>query len=308
MALSKLEAKAWLKEIGFSDEKVEALAKEFTIAEMTKIAEGYSRQSDYDRAMNEGKTALAAQQQELADANTKLNTELAEWATAQATGAPVTAKMRADLEKAQTAALKTRQVLERIATEQGLDVTKVLSEVETQVITPQTTPAANAPDMTGYVKSDQFGSAFANLANFAATVPAELLQLSIDHQALFGGPLDTREIVKEMQTRANTRGNAKSLDPRAIWEETHKVAEKRTAVEQARIDQLVTTARAEGREEGLSQMAIPGNSSIPGKTHAAIFKGDRQSALQRPQPGGTVNAAAAAFRSGKYAAGAKTPA
>jgi hypothetical protein len=106
-----------------------------------------------------------------------------------------------------------------------------------------------------------------------------------------------------LQTRASTKGNQKSLDPRVIWEELHKVPEVRTEHAKKEHDAEIAAAEQRGREAALSESVLPGSHTAPG-THAPIFGNKtRESALKRPQPGETVRNAAAAFRTGKYRQG-----
>jgi hypothetical protein len=266
---------------------------------MVKIAEGYMRQTDYDRTMDEGHTALATTQTELATANARLNTEMAEWATLQQTGKAASTQMEADLEAAQTRVTQLTSRVTKLATDAGVDPATVLEGLETIV------PAKDlTPDLSGYVKADDLEAAITKrlgpLASGILDVPAELFQLGQEHQALFGEALDTRPVVAEIKARAATTGNQKSLDPRVVWEEMHDVEDKRTAVSDAAHTAEIDAAVERGRTEARSESALPGSTTAPGR-HAAIF-GDttRKSALERPQPLTTVNAAAAALTSGKY--------
>ncbi len=81
-----LEAAAWLKDQGFSEEEVTEMAAKYTPERMVKIAEGYMRQDEFDRTMDEGNAELATARTDLQSANTRLNTEMAEWATVQRNG------------------------------------------------------------------------------------------------------------------------------------------------------------------------------------------------------------------------------
>ena len=78
---------------------------------------------------------------------------------------------------------------------------------------------------------------------------------------------------------------------------------------------MIAAAEARGEERARSAAALP--NATPAGRHAPVFgsRNDqgqftpRTSALHRPQPGGTVAAAAAAIRSGKYRVGnGRTPA
>jgi len=286
-------------EVGFTDEQLAGLLK----PQLEKLADAYMRQSDYDRAMNEGKQAIAAQQTKLTDAETRLNYEMAEWGKLTNAEKDNSTKQRAALEAAQADVLKLRQTIDRIGTEHGIDVSKVLEGAPVVV-----KPAAPAVDLTGYVKSDDLMTAQDRLANLALTFPAELFALQQEHQSLFGKPLDAQAIVKEMQARATIKGNQKPLDPRSIWEEQNKVPDARKAAEDKRWADMEKAAEDRGRQAAISESSIPGQVTSAGR-HSIVFGGERKSALARPQPLDTVSKAAAALRTGKYrepeAAGAK---
>jgi hypothetical protein len=296
-----LEAAAWLKDQGFSDEEIEGMKEQYTPERMAKIAEGYMRQADYDRTMDEGNAELTTARTDLAAANARLNTEMAEWGTVQRDGKEASIKLQTDLEAAHVRVTELTSRVTKLATEAGVDPKTILGDVE--VVPPKDTK----PDMTGYVKADDLDAAInkrlGGLATGILDVPAELFQLGQEHQTLFGEPLDTRPIVAEIKKRAATANNQESLDPRAVWEELHDVVDKREEVATATHDAEIAAAVERGRTEMASEQAIPGSTTAPGR-HAAIFGGkDRKSALERPQPMTTVNAAAAALTSGKYRQG-----
>ncbi len=290
------DTKKWLiEDLGFSEEKATALLPEFDGERATKLEKGYLRQSDYSRSMND----LQKSQTDLAAANDRLNNEMAEWATLTASEKSQSTKLRSDLEKSQADVLRLTQTVARVATDAGLDPAKVLEG--TAVVPPKKEDPA--VDLSGYVKADQFNAINGQLAEMALTLPAELGAIAYEHQQLFGKHLDTREIVKELKARAGTKGNQKSLDPRAIWEETHKVPDQRATVEKTRFDEAIAAAEARGREAALSESSIPG--APPQGRHAPIFqrpdRSARESVLKRAQPGTSVNSAVAALRSHKYA-------
>lgn len=291
------EAKTFLKdEIGYSDDQLAGM----NAGQLKKFAESVMRQSDYDAAMNAGKAELAAEQQKLTDANTALNTEMAEWATLQSQGGQVTAKMQRDLEAAQAKVASLTARVQHVATQAGMDPAKALEGLET--VTPPispTAPAGQQPDLTGYVKAEDFRRGYGELAQAMLHVPSALMTIAHEHQTLFGSAVDTRAIVNEIQSRAGTRGNQKSLDPIAIWEEMHGVPAKRQEVAKAKYNAEISAAEQRGREAALSSAHVPGNHTPTGR-HSPVLAAERKSAVARPQPEGTVNSAAAAFRTGKY--------
>lgn len=299
-----LKAEEWLKEIGFTDDEVGTMKATYTPERMIKIAEGYMRQTDYDRTMDEGHAELTTAQTDLAAANTRLNAEMAEWATVQRNGKEASTKLQTDLEAAQTRVTDLTSRVTKLATEAGVDPKTILGDVE-----PVKPMKDTKPDMTGYVKTDdleaEINKRLGGLASGILDVPAELFQLGQEHQKLFGEPLDTRPIVAEIKKRAGTANNQESLDPRAVWEDLHDVVDKREKVATATHDAEITAAVERGRTEMASEQALPGSTTVPGR-HAAIFGDkDRKSALERPQPMTTVNTAAAALSSGKYRQGSR---
>lgn len=297
--LTAEELKTALKaDVGYTDEQLAGL----TAPQLQKLADAFMRQSDYDRAMNEGKAELQKAQDELKAANDRLNAEMAEWATIQADGGKVTAKMQRDLESAQAKAAALTARVTAIATQAGLDPTKALEGLETTE-----PPKPLTPDLTGYIKADQLDAEInkrlGGLATGILDVPATIAAIQYDHQQLFGKPMTGKEvqaIVTEIKTRASTRGNQKSLDPTDIWSEQHKVPEAREAAEKKRWTDMEAAAEARGREAARSEMLIPGSTAAPGHRSVVFGEKGRTSSLQRPQPGTTVAKAAAAFRAGTY--------
>jgi len=293
-----LDVVKWLQEdMGFSADESKELAPKFT-PKADAIEKGYLRQADYSKNMNELKTSQTA----LADANERLNAEMAEWATVQATGEKVTKKMRDDYEAAQLKVTQLTNRVTRLATDAGLDVTKALEGIDQ---TPPKKPDENQPapvDLSGYVKRDDLGG----LANMALTLPAELQSIADEHFELTGKRLDTRTIVREIQARATTKNNQKSLDPREIWEAEHKIADLRSARDKKAHDDEIAAAVERGRQQAASEYATPGQA--PAGKHAPAFRVSpdgkpHESVLHRPQPGTSTNAAVAALRSGKYRQG-----
>lgn len=290
------DAKAFLKnDVGFSDEQLIGM----NAAQLNKLAESVMRQSDYDAAMNAGKAELKAEQDKLAAANERLNTEMAEWATVQAQGGQVTAKMQKDLEAAQAKVATLTARVQHVATQAGLDPAKALEGLEGTVEPPKP-PTAPAFDDTKYVSRDDFRQATGELAQAMLRVPVALAKIAREHRTLFSADVDENAIITELQTRAGTRGNTKSLDPITIWEELHNVPAKRTEVAKAAHDAEIAAAEQRGRDAALSSINVPGNHTPTGR-HAPVFAAsEHKSALQRPQPQQGVAVAAAAFRSGKY--------
>ena len=143
-----LDTKKWLvEEMGFSEAEAAELAPKFTEERAKKLEGGFLRQADYSREMNKLKAEVKKQQDDLSAANERLNQELADWATEQASGRTQTAKQRADLDKAQQDVLRLTQVVTRVATEAGMDPAKVLEGAAVVV------PKADWPPATNVVEA-----------------------------------------------------------------------------------------------------------------------------------------------------------
>lgn len=279
----------WLTdEMGFTAEEATALAPQFVSGDRgQRLDKSIKRQSDYNRAMDELRKADAA-----------LQSEIAEWGKATRDGEAVTQKMRDDLEKSQQEVLRLQQVAKRIAEAAGVDPATI---AVTPV--PPTTPQPPAPpDLSGYARLEQLQQ----IAALPLDLYPELDDLRFEHQELTGQRLNTREIIDEIKTRAQTRGNQKSLNPRDIWMEKHDIPAKRTAKQEADQKARDEAAEKRGYERAMTEGALPGQGGgTPTRPRhdapSPLFSGQRESAVKRPQPGGRVAAATAAFRSGKYA-------
>lgn len=297
------DTKKWLvEELGFSEADATDLLPKFDGDRAAKVEKGYLRQSDYSKKMNDLQAEVKQQQTDLQAANERLNQEMAEWASLTAAEKEQATKQRGELEKAQQDVLRLQQVVTRVATEAGMDPQKVL---EGAAVTVKKDEPVKAPevDLSGVVKVD----AFSRFADAMLTFPAELNAIAREHFDLTGQHLDTREIVKELKARAGTKGNQKSLEPRDIWEELHQIPDKRTEVEKKKFDEAMAAAEARGREAALSEASVPGQQP-KGRSAPVFFHGgkERESVLERPQPGQGLQSAISALRSGKYRSGEKT--
>lgn len=292
------DAKAYLKDdVGYSEEQLATL----NATQLKKLADGLMRQSDYDSALNEEKGKLAKAQADLDAKNERLNAEMAEWATVQRQGGEVTAKMQRDMEALQAGRAAAIARIQNLAQQAGMDPTKALEGLDSPVPpTPQPTPQPQGLSQADVQR--MISESLGGLASGILDVPAELATLADEHKDLYGKTLDQKAIVAEIKARASTRGNTKPLDPRLVWEEMHKVPERRREKDLAEREAAIKSARDEGYQAALSERHVPGSTSAPGH-RAPIFGGKPESALKRPQPGGTVRSASDAFRSGKYRQG-----
>lgn len=292
------DIKRWLAEdLGIAGDDLALVETKLTPV-AGKIGEGVLRQQDYSRAMNEINTTKT----ELAEANRRLTEEAAEWATLTAAEKQAAQGQRAALEAAQTKVAALTNRVKTIAANAGIPEQQALEGIDTTVTQPPPTPPANTPPADD--RFDQFGRQLNGIAAMALTLPAELQAIAEDHRDLTGERLDTRGVAAEIQKRASTRGNTKSLDPRQVWEEMHGIPAKREAKEKEKFDAAVAAAREEGRTQGLSEAALPTGSREARHSPVLVQAANSQSRIQRPQPQTAVSGAVAAFQSGKYRQGA----
>lgn len=294
MAWKKDDVLKWLQEeLGFSEADATTLLPQFE-TRADKVEKGYLRQGDYSKHMD----AVKTQSDALKAAEQKLNEEMVAWGDMTAAEKANNTKLQGDLVKSQQDIVALRTKLTTVATSAGLNAEEILAGITPTVVTP---PVAGAPDMSGYMKTEDLNATVGGLTKLALTLPAELMQIAQEHFELTGERLNTRTIVAEIEARAMTRGNKKSLEPTDIWEEMHGIADKRTAAATKKHDDEIAAAVERGRTEGRSEQ-LPG--AIPRGQHSIVFtKPDgtpRTSVLERQAPNSTVNAAASAFRSGRY--------
>ncbi len=287
--------KLLIEDFGFDEAEATALAPKI---KPEKVA--HLEQSIGIRAANVAAAAeLETARQQLTEANNRLNDEMAEWATLTQREKAEATELRTRLEAAEVVATQLRMRATELAKAAGVDPKTAL---EGTAVVPERKPdaAPAAPDMSQYVRTDQFGNAI----RFNVHLPAQLAYIAEEHRELTGQRLDTREITKLIEENASKKGGI--IDPVAIWEAKYGIPEKRQQAAEKKQAEVIAAAEARGEERARSAAALP--NATPTGRHAPVFgsRNDqgqftpRTSALNRPQPGGTVAAAAAAIRSGKY--------
>lgn len=296
------------KDLGVTDpERQKRLIADMTGLEDV-IEKHQLRQQDFSKKQDiltkeiaEQKRALEEAQAKLEERNNRLNAEIAEWGT-------VSAKTKGDVEKAQKE-LKALQSRFEKATERVRSLAEAAGQDPDAAVAELTAGAAPQVDLTGYARTDDVTKNLQTLARMALTLPSQLMTIAREHHALTGEDLDTDALVKELETRAGTQGNQRSLNIRDIWEEVHGVSDKRAAKETERINGLVEEAHKKGLEEGRSQLEVPGGSAPPPGRHSAVLttinREDRAPKLERPVRADRQTSAIQALRSGKYREGAQ---
>lgn len=292
------DVKKWLvEEMKFTPEQAEQMAPSFTGDRVTALESGYVGKAERDRLAAE-QAGIEKTRTELKALDDKLNKEMAEWATLSASEKAKATELQDSIEKAQQRALVLEQKLTRLASEHGMDPKTILEGAP--IVPEPKKPEAPVLDPNKFVSTDVFG----NVAVFNLELAATMPYIVNEHKRLFGADLDPRDIVKTIKERAGKKDAV--VDPMAIWEEKYGVSAKREELAQAARAEEIRQAELRGEQRARTQAALPGP-TVPGK-HAPVFQvrdqqGNptvRTSKLSRPQPGETVNRAAAALASHKY--------
>jgi hypothetical protein len=291
MATAAFDLKTWLTEIGIGGDDLSLIETKLAPA-AGKIQSGYLAQADYSRKMDE----VAKLQRDIEAKDQRLAAEAAEWAGMTATEQAANKTLKASIDKLEGQKLALTQRLRATAEGAGIDPTPLLADLDAAPVTKSNEPAASAVDLSKYVTGEQHAA----LAGMAVRLPAQLMAIAREHRALTGEDVNEEAIIQEIETRARTRGNQKSLNPREVWEEMHGIPAKRAEKQEAGIQARIDAAKEEGRMEAISQAALPGGS--PRGRVAPVFTraGHGESKLQRPQPGQGISSAVSAFESGKY--------
>jgi hypothetical protein len=286
MATKNFDTLKWLQEdLGFTPDEAKALSPQFD-KRKDKLSEGYLRQADYSKSMNDLKTL----QGQLAAKDHQLNNEMAEWAKLQGEDENKAAKLRTELDTTKVEKYQLEQKIKTLAEEHGIDIAQVLPK-EPTVPEP---PKAPAFDETRFVPREQFGS----VIDYMLGVPAELQAIAQEHFDLTGERLDTRPLIADLKALVAKKQPA---DLRQIWETKYQVGEKRTEKSKADHAAEIAAAEARGREAARSEAQLPGQH--PTGVHAPIFTQTGESKVSRPQPGNTTRGFADSLRSRKYAPG-----
>lgn len=304
-----LDLKAWLKDMGVADDQVEVLLPGLTVA-APNIEKATLRQSDFSREMD----GLRAKQTALDEANARVNQELIDIAGMRADGAPVTEAMRLSLATAQGEVARLSTIITTKATELGLDPKTVIGEPAAPVVTP---PAGGAPNLDGYVKAEDLNTRLGQMGTFMLDLTAMLPVIQNEHHRLTGEFLDATSIINEFKSRASDPANRnrdgsfkKPADVRAIWEDTHGIAAKRTAQSEAAQAQLVKDAEDRGYNRARTEAALPGET--PAGRHSIVLRkaGDTTHASKAVNTGATpagrnsrISSAASALATHRYADG-----
>lgn len=278
------DTKAWLTELGFGEAEIGELLPKFE-SRGEALEKGQLRQAEFSRQLDK-------LTREFDEKNQKLDQEMAEWSKALAEGRGDTDKLRERANTAERDMLAMRQRLTAFAETNGLDPKTILPDGPAPAPKPEPSPTPALPD--NVLTLDKL----LPLMDFTITLPAELSAIQTEHQRLFGQPLDPREIVAEIRTRAAKK---QDISPRAIWEEKFNVPAKRLEVAKTEHDAEIKAAEDRGYQRHASEAALPGQ-PLPGR-HAPVLvrpEGAAGPKLTRPSAPSRIASAAEALNSHRY--------
>ncbi len=297
------DVKAWLKDLGFSDEEQTTLLPQFS-TRGDALEQHQLRQADYSKVQNTFKAEMTAEREKLAVADAKLNAEVVEWGKLQGAGTKAQAEAQKRIATLEQQVLTGRQRIEQIALTASIDPAEYLKGLEASPQPPPADPTAkpadpNAPkppDLTGYVKTADVAAINDYLFQTTMALPG----IAAEHLALTGEPLDTAALGKEIQRRAQAN---EVFTPRDVWETLHDIPTKRAVKAEATAKERDEQNFQRGHEAALSEAAVP--VGAPAGKHAVIFQPDgegkpHESALERPQPNVRTTSAVQALVAGKY--------
>ncbi len=305
-----IDVRKWLKDdMGFPDAEITPELVALWEPRAPKIEQGYKRQSDYSRSMDE----VTAARTELAAANERLQQEMVEWGSLTAAEKAANQTLQADLLKSQQESQRLTLAVNQLAARAGVDPTTILTSPVTTTPTVVTPPANMAT--TEHLQS--LGGQLNAIAEMALTLPVTMSMIAAEHLTLTGKTLDQRAIIAEIKSRAahnqqyaKQPAMHKSLNPEDIWNEQHGIAALRTEAATKAHDAEIAAAEERGRVAARTEALMPG-SNTPTAHHSKVFNRPdgtvRTSVLARPMPGQTANQAAAAFASGRYRTQTTTP-
>jgi hypothetical protein len=281
-----LDTKAWMKSVGFTDEKIAQL-----LPEMEPFAEGIEKtvlmRSDHSRELDK----LRAAEKELQAANERLTTDMAEWASLTAAEKAKQGDFRKEIDEGKEEIFRLRTKLSRLAEDNGVDPKTLLGDAP--IVDPKTVvpPAVNVDEIRGQI---------GGVANYMLSLTADIDDIAREHEELTGQRFNRREFIAGIKADL-AKGKMDNLDPVKRWEAANNIptlrTEKTTATRKAEID----AAREEGRTAGLSEAALPNTSPRQGQ-HSPVLRlsPNGENKAGRPNPMDRMSGARSALATGKY--------
>lgn len=267
------EVIALLDDLGLSGE-ARTQAETLFAPVQDKVKKAVLAQKDYSRKMDNVRTleANAKRKEELADADMVAITNF-QAGVAKALGVTdvnaAIPKLNEFIQNHATLTAREQQIVNELKTraeEYGFEFKVPAGTTPNTPVTPKT-QATPGFDPSQYVTRDQVANELrGNFPQIAAT----LHDLSVQHQKLFGTPLEnTQELValsiQSAQDAIKYRDPAREKTPQQIWAEKYNVAGKQREIVEAGVQDRIAKAIEEDRIKRASQNGSPTpNTGIPG--------------------------------------------
>lgn len=290
-----LDTKAWMKSVGFSDEKIAQLLPEFE-----PVAAGIEKQvlmqSDYSREMDK----LRKLGDDIAARDAKLTDDMTEWAEMSSAEKAANGDLKKAIDDANAKIYTLTQKATRLAEQAGVDPKEILGDGD---VKPPEKKEPVAFDSTPLQR--QIGG----IAEYMIGLAGDLPYIASEHERLTGEKFDARAFTAQIKADiAGGKATPEILDPVARWEKQFDIPAKRAAAGEKAIEDRIATARAEERTAVLSEQALPGGGAHRTPHGGAAFKTTSQttgSKLARPQPSHRLAGAVAALNNGTYRTGGR---
>ena len=288
------DLQSWLdeatKRAGLSQQERETLAGAITSTPkiQTYLEESSLRQSDYDRNMNRLKAEHQQRLDEIAAKEAEVDgfqKRIGGWYD-ENNGKFV--KTQEELETLRVREVQLQERMKSLASRYGVPEEELnIPTTTTTTTTPPPAPSFDATKFMSREEAEQFGRTM-------PLVTAELQELVEEHRELFGKPLrGSRELVaKAMKTGKTIR---------SVWEEEHKVADRKRQMDEEAVQRRIDTAVAERELKVRSEQNLP--APRPDAQRSPIvdrFAKDRSTTERTTDPGRGLRNALAAYNEGKY--------
>jgi hypothetical protein len=289
-----LDVQKYLKsELGMADADIAIVLEKLTPFS-DKLEKSVLMQADYSREMDKIKKT----KDELAEANERLNADLAEFATLTADEQGNATKLKERIEAEESRSFRLTQKLTRLAEEHGVDPKTVLGDVE-PAPEPKKVAAVAFDDKT--LRKD-LNLMVGGVASYMLDLNASIDDIAEEHQRLTGEKFNRRAFIDGIK-KDIAANKTENLDPVKRWESQFGIPEKRIAASTLERETAIKNAREEGRVAGLSEAALPGGHQSQQGHESPVFKTSnvvKGSVMQRPQPSQRLSGAVSALTTGKY--------
>ena len=291
---NSFDLQSWLKDLELSEDERKVLepvlAKE-TVSK--KIGESFLRQSDYSRKMNELSELRKQQEAQLQQKLSELDQHeqgLIGW---KSNADKTLAQREAEVNRLNKELEATKNAMSKIQSEYGIDPSQYVQAPAS----PVQTKTFDDSVLGGYVKRDDFQKAVNDAMQFPQ-VAAELMDLNSEHYELFGKRLPNNRKLVEEAIRSK-----KSL--KDTWAEQYKVEDRRAELSKKAHDEEIERVKQETEARVRSELKIP--AQRPNAARPLVLSDSLKGREINRGPASdrsVIDAAMAAYSSGKYAEGA----